>query len=988
MFFSATAYANAKVKLSKFACSFSHERRRSSGARMSNQLGKESIEYSFGPFKLVPARRSLTRRASPVRLEGRAFDLLVALVANAGRVVLKGELTQAVWPDVHVSDGSLRVHLVEIRKVLGPTPDGGDYVSTVRGRGYSFVAPVRTDSTEAARLDRGRANVRRRPSRAPAVFGRAEACLEMSALLNEHRFLTVAGPGGVGKTTAALAVAEQIEAQFTEMIFVDLGAVASPYNVLDAIAVAAGLAERGRDPDYVVDALSGLGALLVLDGCEHLTPYLAPVLGALAARPSQTVVLATSREPIGYAAEVVFRLHPLPTPGPDGSSAAIAAAPSVQLLFERMRAAGATFMPGEEAIRLAGRVCAAVSGLPLAIELIAANASALGLPATAEALFQAPLLPGFSRARSGADLASTLEWSYRLLSPDEAGAFRRLSVFSGDFPLSLAAVLLDDRAPDPLVGALIVQRLASKSLLSVQDGGAEPTYRLLDTTRSFGRKKLDESGETRATWTRVAAELRRRLSGASSELERFRRPADMDTLRICANDVDAALTWCFGSDGDRALGVALATVAGAFFEEIARFRDAENWSRTALAELSTVPAEPLARAKLNASLGASLYQTSGRFEEAQHLLEEALELARSHNAGLLTVRASLWLALLENARDHYKAGLLRAGDARVPAAESGDPLVQGIVESCVLWLSHWSGAQRVAYELGSRTFDTETPHGSARQMSRVAQSAYFRAKSGWARALWLVGRAEKATEVADAVTAELDRADDPSAIATSLLSLSTIFAWVGDDEKCFALAERAYSLGRRHGLTPLFAMADAGRGLYLVRAGEPEKGVPLLQGALETMARGDHRYQTILLRAYLSDGLARLHRYEEAIAIIDSVTVGLDGEEMSFASPEAFRIKGTILEIAPGVSDDEIWAAYQSSLHMARQQGALAYELRTGLSFGRFLIRRGRAAEALALVKPLYAQFTEGFESRDVAAARALIEELEHTPAAASVVLQ
>lgn len=186
---------------------------------------------SFGPFRLAPGERLLTREGAAVELGARALDILIALVSKPNEVISKKELLSHVWPDVTVEESSLRFHMVGLRKALGDGKDGARYISTLAGRGYCFVAPV-TRSREEVRAatsvssDFPYANL---PGRLMHMVGRDEDVLRISNHLIAARFVSIVGLGGVGKTTVAIAVGHHLTQAFTgAVLFVDLSMMSDP----------------------------------------------------------------------------------------------------------------------------------------------------------------------------------------------------------------------------------------------------------------------------------------------------------------------------------------------------------------------------------------------------------------------------------------------------------------------------------------------------------------------------------------------------------------------------------------------------------------------------------------------------------------------------------------------------------------------------------------------------------------------------------------
>src|SRR5262245_15995200 len=191
----------------------------------------------FGPFRLFPAERKLLKGETPVQIGSRALDILIALAERPGEVVTKRELFARVWPDAVVEESSLRVHVAGLRRVLADGQDQARYIVNVVGRGYSFVASRAEAATPA--LENWPSAL---PRRATRIIGREHDINTVAELIAEHRFVTIHGPGGVGKTTLGLAVAaSQVRAVADGVCFVDLSLHTRGHTVPDMLASALGL---------------------------------------------------------------------------------------------------------------------------------------------------------------------------------------------------------------------------------------------------------------------------------------------------------------------------------------------------------------------------------------------------------------------------------------------------------------------------------------------------------------------------------------------------------------------------------------------------------------------------------------------------------------------------------------------------------------------------------------------------------------------------
>jgi predicted ATPase/DNA-binding CsgD family transcriptional regulator len=494
-------------------------------------------------------------------------------------------------------------------------------------------------------------------------------------LTDEHAtLLTLVGPAGVGKTRLAIAAMDRLVDQFRHgVVFVDLSPVREPRQVVPALAQSLGFSDSGTRPliERLAHYLQERALLLVLDNFEHVLPAAAEIPALLAAAPGVRI-LVTSRVPLRLRWEQTVRLRPLPVPDLDSTLALaeLLQIPSVALFVERAKAQRADFTPVEQQTRLLCHVTRQLDGLPLALELAAANMNALSLAAIARRLaehvqslrWDAPDLP--PRQRS---LHAAIDWSYGLLSEEEQRLFRHLGVFLRQVSLdALAAVLGDGDEEQTLAG---MAALAEKSLILPslpEDEDPEPSFGMLETVREYAWEQLETHGELEHAGRAHAQYFLELAEQAEPRLRQGGQIAWHRRLASEHDNVSAALRWLRDHDENEE-ALRLAGALGYFWWT--RGYNAHGWQalNEALARAPTVA--PAIRIRgLNAL--ATHFLSSGDLARSRPLLDEALELSRSDNdwsrvaqaltgLGLVAQRCGEWeesARLLDDALHHAAAG--------------------------------------------------------------------------------------------------------------------------------------------------------------------------------------------------------------------------------------------------------------------------------------------------------------------------------------------
>lgn len=564
--------------------------------------------FRFGPFRLRPARRALTRAGEVVPLNGRPFDLLVALVERHDRVVSKDELKTLVWPDAAaVEDHTLVVTLSAVRKALSNGGAAGRHIATIANQGYRFLYPVEPDADDA--LDTGpspNASPQHHfPVQPDRLVGRQEDIAALLTRLATARVLTLTGTGGIGKTRLATALMAVAAPRYPDGTwFVELAALNDPRLIGETIASMFGLTTQGRRPalDAVTTFLRRKRLLLALDNCEHLIEESARAVDTIVRACPGVTILATSRERLAIAGEVVYPVKPLATPGPGNTPTAADALrfSAVELFVERATMALGEFVLTDEMASAVAEICRRLDGLALAIELAVVRLELLepaALLAHLDARFQVLAGRGRRAAPRHQKLISTIDWSYDLLATFERTLLRRLAVFSGSFTIASAAAVALGNLPAqvdaiPLMLALVEKSLVLPMAAPIPDPAGGRRFRLLETIRAYGEGKLaaDERAESLCRLSEYLIAFYRQGEASWFTMEAnaclaIQEP-DLDNLRT-------ALDWAFGTAGDAALGVCLVAYTLDLWIELSLIAEWRRWLEIAESRIDATTPSPI-----------------------------------------------------------------------------------------------------------------------------------------------------------------------------------------------------------------------------------------------------------------------------------------------------------------------------------------------------------------------------------------------------------
>ena len=949
-----------------------------------------SAIVEFGRFTVELRRRELLADGQPIKLGGRAFDLLIALIEASGAVISKDVLLDRVWPGRIVEENRLQNQVSALRRAFGTDHD---LIRTVAGRGYQFTGQIRARSADSAVR-----SVRAIPPGVPAasdsptnlpvrlseLIGRDAEVGEILHLLAEHRLLTLTGVGGIGKTTLGFEVARHLLPEFADGIWVaELGPLSDPDLVFVTVATALGLelAAGATSPEHVANALRSKRLLLVLDNCEHVINAAASMAEALLRATPWARVIATSREPLRVSGECIYRVLPLGVPAEGAEDPdEVLRHGAARLFVARARDADPHFSLDSRAAAAMAAICRRLDGMPLAIELAAARTASLGLEGLASRLDDRfKLLTGGRRTALPRQqtLRATLDWSYELLSEPERAVLRRLAVFPGGFTLEAASTVVASAEIAASDGIDHVPDLVEKSLAVADGTGATVNYRLLETMRAYALDKLAQAGELEQVARRHAEYHRDLFERAESEWETWPATEWLADYGRRIDDVRTALDWAFSPNGDTSVGVALAAASAGLWGQLSLPEECRRHVDRALASFApgSIPAERRAML-LYAALGESLIYIKGPRETGAAWMT-ALEIAERLNDTDYQMRALYGLWACRNLGGEYQASLVfaqRFCSLAVKQADPADLLIGDRMTGVVL---HFLGDQASAREHIERMLARYVAPVRCSHTIRFLYDQRVVAAAFLARILWLQGFPDRAMSTVQSIVGDPPVIGHARSHCNALAQVACpISLFVGD----MPAAERAVATlldeAARHALAIWHAWGRAFEGILFIKRGDAVNGLGLLRTARgELRETGFAALYTEILRA-LAEALAGAGEVAEGLVTIDEALARSERNQERWCLAELLRIKGELLLLQAG--PDAVVAAedhFRQAIDWAGRQSALSWELRAATSLARLWREQSRKEEARELLAPIYARFTEGFKTADLRTAKALIDE-------------
>jgi predicted ATPase len=877
---------------------------------------------------------------------------LIHLADRPGEVIAKQELIDRVWSDVTVEEGSLRVHVAAIRKALADGQFGNRYIANIKGRGYSFVGTVvplggGTESRNAKFRHQGRL-----PVRPIMMVGRETLVSEVSDKLRDERFVTLLGPGGIGKTTIALAVGRAVAEEFGgEVHFVDLESLTDPRQVAGAVATSLGLALKSKDPgSELVDLVRSQKLLIILDSCEHVIETVALLAELLYQETEQVYLLATSRELLKVEGEHCCRVLPLDFP-PDGSEQtanAVLRYPAVQLFVRRVAArAGSVVLTDEEAPFVA-EMCRKLDGMPLGIELAAGQVAALGLKNTVARLVSRLELLRLSHRTAvprHRTLKATLDWSYNLLSDGERIVLRRIAPFVGHFTLEGARYVAGELGVGTGEICDAIAGLVEKSLIATRIDETQAQYRLLDTTRAYALEKLEEHAEIEVVFRRYAEYVAEYLESQKEVLSALPGAERVSAYSDQLSNVRAALEWSFGPHGDDETATRLAAASAQVLLELSLLIECQAWAERAMARLGNPYRNSRRAMEISASLSLALMHTEGNDQRVQTAFASALEIAIDQGDLAYELRILSGLFMYSHWIMDIRGATNIAVRSKKLALKTGDPDNMALAEAMLAASDHLLGnhlAAQLHCESGLRYLASGPRFRTEQYLFHYTSFLLV----GMARSLLYRGLLDQSLDYAKRAREEGEKSGHPATFCRSLALVLPVFLTMADLRQSDQYIGELSNLSAAHSLIPYSAIATGLRGQWLLLQNNRIDGIQLLKRALEELHAQRHEMLNMDFTCDLAAALVDLGEHEQALTL----TVNAIGQQQRAGKflhmPALFRMKGIILASR---SDDDYFEAEQSllsAIDWAKRQSATLFELKAATDLAELLLKQYRMPEA------------------------------------------
>ncbi|HEY5755204.1 MAG TPA: winged helix-turn-helix domain-containing protein [Steroidobacter sp.] len=938
--------------------------------------------FVFGEFRFLPRQQLLVHAGRPVKLGSRAMDILHLLVKNAGELVSHGSLEQFVWPHTFVHPSNLKVHIHSLRRALGENSDGSSYIASVPGRGYRFIPAVAIEAAEPATMAQELTPSIQILPPPRGLIGREYEVERAADLLAQRSLVTLVGPGGVGKTSIAIAVAHRLQREFPDGIyFVDFAAANQSSVVPNILAAACGL--RGNPPDTVVALIEYLASrrtLIVMDSCEHVLTSVALIAMRFQEAGIPIRLLATSIESLRLSREAVQLIEPLAYPSSSTVQALndAMAYSSVELLATRALE-WADYQLTDEDLPAVIALCEKLGGLPLAIELAAAKLDRYTPAALLESLDQRFNLlrnddPAVHRRHRA--LWATLDWSYQLLSPEEATIFRLLSVFSAPFTQEEVAIMAQVVRYNPYQTTLALGGLVAKSLIAAELDVDILRYRLLDCARAYAADKLSQEPS--------ADEIHRHFAQLMlTMLERFSRERtllidgnasliqNLSNFKRRLSDLREALHWCLGAGNDPVLGIRLAVAAMPLWNELSLMAEESFYVQRALEHCVSSGCDVSQRAILVFSTAWSHTQDRKLLPEYDPVWMEAIFLAERTDDANQRLRALAGWASHQLLSGRYHEALHSLSEYRQLAEvhEGGVAVLDGerLLAMIEIYLGKLVPA-REKLERQSRVFANGDPRS---KVPRYQVEPYALVQNLMSLVTCLMGFPDRAAVMAAEAVETTGRTEHSVAQSYVLTTGALPIAFWNGDSDCFQ--RYVEKLGANLSIecmaiwVPMYRFF---RALGLHASGQTD-ATDEMRSAIDQMLSSGFLMNVPMHLGLMADALLQNGSHGDAERTVSEALSLIERSGEVWCIPELLRVRAKVSEIHGQQQRAE--EILREAMARAAEMSARSLELRVASELAALLIKQGRESAAAALLGPIYESFSEGHGTKDMRLASALL---------------
>ena len=833
------------------------------------------------------------------------------------------------------------------------------------------------------------------PSQSTVFIGRQAELEETRDLLvaDAVRLLTLIGPGGTGKTRLALQLGAELSDHFIDgTYFIDLAPTRDPQSVMATIARTIGLREssNGSMLADLKEQLQGKIMLLILDNFEQVMSAAVQIAEILQFCP-KIKLLVTSREALRVRSE---HLHPVP---PLGMPSASPRHPSldeligyeaVQLFIERAKAVKSDFEVTTENIEAVAKICQRLDGLPLAIELAAARTRLFPPQTLLQRLdSRFKLLQGGARdlpARQQT-LRDTIDWSYELLSVEERTLFEVVSIFSsGSFEAieSVVSAIESLAASEMDIDEGLIS-LVDKSLMRLAgDGPGESRLQMLETIREYATERLeadpDLRNNTRYSHAVYFADFAERQW---QRMKGYERDAAMQEM---AQDVENLQTaWQFWSV-ERDLKELHKMVNGLWL-----LYDAQGWYQatvkltTDLLELlSTTPHSPeLAQEEimLQTSLARALMAMKGYTTEVEAAYKRALSLCEQYGEIPQLFPVLRGLSSYYMYRAEFDKGV-EIGKRILALAESRDDDYLRVHGYLVLGANT---SFHVGYDQGLQILDKGITLFESQQQSyqpfQLGNNPGIVCYTTSAFLLWWLGFADRAVDRAKKAIEQVAKLNHPVTMAYALFHTGSLHMWLGDMGTANGRAQAMLKLAEEHGFQIWISLARMLLGATQMVIGTPEEG-------LKNIEQGFALYQGLKspplfypqLISMRSIALAQAGRPAEGLKLLNGLLEAENEERLLRDLAQLYLLKGDLLLAVSPQNKAEASSVYRTILNSENHMGGKILALQSATRLCRLEMADGKAEQTGRILAEIYDSFTEGFNTADLRAARAVLDELRN----------